>query len=171
MKNWSTVLLLSAIIAVSACKKASGPPNVKSAQVNNTLDSSVYMSAMINGFLWVTDSAFGYQVKSSANDSGASSLMVTATRIKGDSISTITFQISQYTGDGTYAIDPPYTSLSYYVGNTRYFATNGEIVINPNKINSLVATGNGGDLSLSGTFSFVADSLEVWGGNFYIARP
>ena len=158
MKRLFVVIPLILFIAVAACKKNSGPADGKSIQLNNNLDSTVAMSATINGNSWQTDSAFGYKVATSGNDSGQFNLMVTATQHTG-TISTITFNITNFSGKGTYAINPPLNTASYYVGNRRHYATSGTVNVTDTSHFSLIAN-----------FNFVADSFEVQ-GKFNVAMP
>src|SRR4051794_18010848 len=105
-------LVLAAVVLLfligNACKKAKGPANGKSVQPNNSLDTNVSISATINGIKWQTDSAFGYFVKTSGNDSGVVNLMITATKKLNNSPTTITMNIYNYTGPNTYMINPPF---------------------------------------------------------------
>jgi len=143
-----------------ACKKAKGPANGNSVQPNHNLDSNVSMNAIINGANWHTDSAFGYNVKYSGNDSAKSNLMITAINGNNSPVTTITFNITNFTGPATYKINPPYTSATYYFGSSRHFAKNGQIVI---------ASDTG--YALIGTFNFEADTIDVANGSFNVALP
>jgi hypothetical protein len=154
-------------IAFAGCKKASGPANGKSVQPNNHIDSTVAFNAMINNISWQTDSAFGYLVNNSANDSGIVNLMITAIRYSDTTPSTITFNITNYTGANTYTIDPPVNTATYYVGNNRHFAKSGSITIMVNQI--IVRSDTG--YSLTGVFNFVADTIKVTNGAFNVAQP
>ncbi len=161
MKRLYTIAIpLFLFAAVCACKKASGPANGNSVQPNNNLDSLVSMSAVVNHQYWQTDSAFGYLVKTSSNDSGATSLLINAIQGSGSTAQTINLYITNYTGLGTYPINAPYTTATYYMGTTRHFATSGQVTIQSN-IN----------YSLIGTFSFVADTITVDSGVFNVAMP
>ena len=142
-----------------ACKKTKGPANGKSVQPNNNLDSTVSMSALINGINWQTDSAFGYNVKHSGNDSGMVNLMITATN-KNKGVSTITINITNYNGPNTYAVNPPLNTATYYIGNYRHYASHGQIII-----------GSDTAYALKGTFTFIADTITVANGVFNVALP
>jgi len=120
----------------------------------------VSMNALINGRTWQTDSAFGSYVRHSGNDSGVTNLMITATRKKNDSISTIVFNITSYTGRNTYTINPPINTATYYFGNSRHYATSGQIIIT-----------NDTGVALIGSFHFVADSINVANGAFNVSLP
>lgn len=148
------------VLGIGACKKTKGPDTVKSAQQDNSIDSMLLMTALIDGREWLTDSAYSYKVRSSGNDTGTYNLMISATRIKNDSASTITFNISGYTGKGNYSINPPYNTATYYSGNQRHFATSGLFT---------VLTDTGG--VLAGTFRFTADTIIVMNGTFNVALP
>lgn len=158
MKRFICVALLLLSLAFVACNKAKGPADGKSIQLNNNLDSLVSMTALINGNNWQTDSAFAYRVHNSGNDSASSTIFVTATQ-KANGLSTITFNVSKFTGPGTYDINPPWNTAAYYVGNARHFATSGSLVVTDTSHFSLIAN-----------FNFVADSIEVQ-GKFNVAMP
>lgn len=143
-----------------ACKKVSGPANGNSVQPNNHLDSTVAVSASINGAPWQTDSAFGYNVKHSGNDSGVSNLLITATTYKSYPPSTITFNITNYTGPNEYPVNPPTNTAIYYIGNARNFATKGTITVTSDTA-----------YALKGTFTFDADTFTVSNGAFNVALP
>jgi hypothetical protein len=150
---------VSLYLVFAGCSKTSGPANGKSIQPNNNLDSMVSMSAIINGHDWQTDSAFGYNVKYSGNDSAISNLNITATQKMNGNATTIQFNITRYSGTGQYPVNPPLNTAAYYVGNTRHFGTSGTIVV--------TSTAN---YSLVGTFNFTADSFSVT-GKFNVATP
>ncbi len=143
-----------------ACKKAKGPANGKSVQQNNNLDSTVHISAYVNGVSWVTDSAFGYSVKYSGNDSGFTNLMITATNYANNPITSMNFAITNFNGAGDYPINPPINTITYYVGTRRHFATTGMISVSAGTL-----------YALRGTFSFTADTIDVTSGVFDVARP
>lgn len=161
MKKYIQGFLVVVIIALFGCSKAKGPANAKSAQPDNNRDSTVTMYATINGQEWKTDSAFGYNVKYSGNDSGIVDLLITATKHETAFNSTIKFTISDYSGPGLYPVNPPYITATYYRGSTRFYATSGQInittAINP--------------YALVGTFDFVADTISVTNGYFDVAKP
>jgi len=67
MKRLFLILIpLSLCLGMPACKKAKGPANGNSVQPNNNLDSTVFMAATINGRDWLSDSAYGYFIRSQA---------------------------------------------------------------------------------------------------------
>jgi len=167
MKRLYIVIPILLLIAFGSCKKVSGPANGNSVQVNNNLDSTVFLTATVNGQVWKTDSAVGYLIKSSANDSLVNGLMINATKGTGDSAKTINFYITTYTGPGTYPINPPYNTATYYQGTTRYFATSGQVVLTLFQIATAVDTG----YALLGTFNFIADGDTVTNGSFNVALP
>ena len=153
-----TVLLLC--IAYGACKKVPGPANGKSIQLNNSLDPNVYMSAAINGVDWSTDSAFGYTIKNSANDSSKINLMINGVNNDANgNPSTITFNIYNYTGPAMYHMNAPLVTATYYIGTTRHFATYGYVHITSDTNYALIAD-----------FYFAADSFSV-AGTFNVAMP
>ena len=165
MKKLGIVSVLLLIFAMSNCTKAAGPANGKSVQQNNHLDSTVSISADINGGKWQTDSVFGYNITSSGNDSTKVNLEIIATD-KGTSSSLI-FYITNFTGANTYIINPPYNSITYYTGSIRHIATFGQIDVKVNRI----VVGKDTAYSLTGTFNFVADTFSVTNGVFDVARP
>ncbi len=148
------------IVAGSACKKNKGLQNVDSIQQDNSIDSLLLMTATINGKPWQTDSAYSYKVKNSGNDTGSINLMISATRIKNDTASTIVFNITGFKGVQEYAINPPTNTATYYAGTQRHFATSGVFTVKTD-------TGN----VLKGTFSFTADTISVTSGTFSVALP
>jgi hypothetical protein len=157
MKRVLVIFCLFMYVVFSACSKVSGPANGKSIQPNNHLDSTVADSASINGAKWKTDSAYGYSVKYSGNDSAKSDLMIIANQV--NTSSSMTMYITNYSGVGTYPINPPLVSITYITGNKRYFGTTGNITIASNAYPSLI-----------GSFTFTADTLEVTGA-FNVALP
>jgi hypothetical protein len=159
MKRIALIAFALLFIVFAACKKTSGPADGNSVQPNNNLDSLVSMSATINGTLWQTDSAFGYKVRSSANDSTVVNLIITAVRKDNGNPSTITFNIVHYNGLAKYTIAPPAVTATYYIGTERHFATYGDI--------NVVSNSN---YSLIGNFYFVADGFSV-NGDFNVALP
>jgi hypothetical protein len=159
MKRLLIAIPLLMCVAFADCKKAKGPANGKSVQPNDKLDSLVSMSAIINGNFWQTDSVFGYYIKSSGNDTSTTNLFVTAT-VNGAVPSTITFNITNYTGLKTYTVNPPVVTIIYYVGNTRYMATHGQIIVTSDS-----------EYGVIGTFNFIADIINASGGEFNVAHP
>ncbi len=147
--------------AFFACKKAKGPANTKSVQPRNNLDSTVEMSATINGANWKTDSAYGYSVRYSGNDSNYTNLMITATKHDSVGPTTIKFSITRFEGPKTYPINPPVNTATYYdANNMRHYATSGSIVVVSDTA-----------YALRGTFSFTADTVSVANGLFDVALP
>ncbi len=160
MKRFCLVVSILLCVGYVACNKVSGPANGKSVQPNNNLDSLVSMSATINADIWHTDSAYGYKVQSSGNDSTVVNLMITAiNKNYGNPGSTITFNIDHYTGIAKYNINPPFVKATYFIGNERHFATYGDINITSNSYFALI-----------GTFYFQADSFSI-NGEFNVAMP
>jgi hypothetical protein len=160
MKRLIIGIPLVLLCSFFACKKVKGPANGKSVQPNNHLDSTVAINASINGAPWQTDSAYGYNVKYSGNDSGVSNLMITATNYTTNPRSTITFNITKYAGLQVYTVSPPINAATYFIGNSRHFATKGTITFTSDTA-----------YSLKGTFSFTADTFTVTGGVFNVAIP
>jgi len=146
-------------VAVGSCKKVSGPADAKSIPLNNNLDSTVSMSATINGVKWVTDTAVGYIVKYSGNDSLLEGIYITS--YPSDSNQNImVFNLTRYTGPGTYIIDPPINEATYYIGTARHLALSGQVTIVSDTA-----------YALKGTFNFVTDSFTVTNGVFNVAAP
>lgn len=161
MKRLIVCIAVFLFCAFIACKKAKGPSNTKSVQPRNNLDSTVEMSATINGANWKTDSAFGYSIKYSGNDSNYANLMITATKHDAGSPTTIKFNITRFEGPKTYPINPPINTATYYdAGNVRHYATSGSIVVASDTA-----------YALRGTFSFSADTISVVNGIFDVALP
>ncbi len=159
MKRYFVIIAILVCAAVGACKKAKGPANGNSIQQDNNRDSLVNMSAAINGNSWHTDSAFGYKVLSSDNDSSVSNLMITAVNKNNGHPSTITFVVNNYKGLAKYAINPPQVTATYYEGTVRHYATYGDV--------NFISNAN---YSLIGDFYFQADSFYV-NGTFNVATP
>jgi hypothetical protein len=160
MNRFSTigaVIILS--LGLAACSKVHGPANGNSIQANNHQDSLVFMSAIVNGLDWRTDSAFGYSIRNSANDSTVFTLEVTATQMKNGQASTIQFDIPRFTGPSTYNINPPLITASYYEGTTRNYATSGTITVTDTSYFSLI-----------GNFNFSTGTVNVT-GQFNVAKP
>lgn len=160
MKRYFPIVLIVLCAAGGACKKAKGPTNATSIKADNNLDSALLLKSTIDGRNWFADSAYAYLVKNSGNDSTRVNILITATRQIKDSVSTISFYISNYIGVSTYPIEPPVNTATYYDGARRHYATSGVLVVSSISANSF-----------KGTFSFIADSIEVDGGYFSIARP
>ncbi|MCW3123200.1 MAG: hypothetical protein JWQ38_2692 [Flavipsychrobacter sp.] len=159
MKRSVIFIIVLLCVAWGACKKASGPANGKSVQLDNNRDSLVNMNAAVNGNGWHTDSAFGYKVRSSGNDSSASGMMITAVNKNNGNPSTITFFINNYKGLARYSINPPFVTATYYLGTTRHYATYGDVNFTSNA-----------NYSLIGDFYFLADSFSI-NGSFNVALP
>ena len=100
MKRLLLIFPFSLCLAIPACKKVRGPANEKSVQQNNNLDSTVSMTASINGKPWHSDTAYGYFVDYSGN-AGIRNLMITATQRINDTATTSKFNITNYTGPNT----------------------------------------------------------------------
>jgi hypothetical protein len=160
MKRLLFLFLLSISVMGMACKKAKGPKNVDSIKQDNSIDSLLLMTATVNGLPWQTDSAYSYRVKNSGNDSGSYNLLISATRIVNDSSTTISFNITGFTGVNDYVINPPVNTATYYIGTQRHFATSGVFSVK-------LDTGN----VYSGTFYFTADTITVTNGTFNVALP
>ena len=158
MKSLFAIFVVSLSVCM-ACKKSSSSVTGKSVQQKDP-DSTVSISATINGASWQTDSAFGYKIKNSGNDSSISNLYINATRTNNGGATTISFNVTQFTGPGTYTVNPPRVTAAYYIGTQRHFATSGSIVV-------LSDTA----YALRGTFSFRADTIKVDGGTFDVALP
>lgn len=155
------LLFLSVCIsAAMACKKTHEPETGGSIQSNNAVDSNASLSATINGYQWVADSAFGTFIKGSNNDSGMVNLMIEAIHTSSDTHRTVLLNIYNYTSPGTFAITPPYYTAIYYLNNQRHYATSGQIVITSKTAGSM-----------TGTFSFEADSIKITNGSFNVSMP
>lgn len=120
----------------------------------------VSIAALINGENWQTDSAYCYKVGYSGNDTGKVNLLITASKRVSGNTSTIEFKLTNYYGPGSYAINPPLNTATYYIGNQRHFATSGEMIINTDTAYALI-----------GIFYFTADSINVEQGIFNVTRP
>jgi len=161
------IFILPIVALFASCTKASGPADGKSIQQNNHLDSTVAISASINGANWQTDSVFAYNIMPSANDSGVVNLEIIATQKNGASPTTMIFYISNFTGAKTYEINPPLNTVTYYVGSTRFFGTSGQIQL---AVNQIVVSQDTA-YSLTGNFNFIAGADTVTNGIINVAKP
>ena len=159
MKKLIAVIGILSLLSYGACKKASGPADANSIQPDNNRDSLVKIDATINGVDWTTKSVFGYSVKS-VTDSGHTNLLISASQTIHDTVSTLSFTISNYSGPGTFLIDPPVYAATYYRGRERHYATSGQIIVTADS-----------NYAITGTFNFIADSINVTNGTFNIAKP
>jgi hypothetical protein len=157
-KVFAAIIILSCIVLV-ACKKKSNTGIGYSVKPPKGLDSLVSMSAKVNGQGWSTDSAFAYKSFSTI-DSNKVSLMVTATQLQNGQASTITFTISNYHGVNTYPVDPPNVSATYYLGNSRHYASAGQVIVTSDNAYGIL-----------GTLNFTADSTNVSECTFNAAQP
>ena len=171
MKNCRVIIIFTLYAALGACSKVAGPANGNSVQPNNRIDSLVSMNAQVNAAIWKTDSALAYLVNQEINDSQRVNLMITATNYSNNVPTTISFGIYNYTGANTYVVNPPYTSAYFYIGQRRFTATSGQVVITENQIVVRSVTGYDTGYSLNGTFNFDADTLHVTNGVFNVAKP
>lgn len=159
MKNIFAIIILSLPLVFFACKKQADPLDLPSIQPNNSLDTLIGMSAMVNGKSWQTNSVIAYNV-SYAYDSNKVNLLVNATSKTNDTSTTISFTLSNFTGANTYTISPAAISATYYSGTQRHYATSGQIIV------TSVA-----NYAIIGTFNFVADSITVTQGVFNVETP
>ena len=118
------------------------------------------MNATINGKNWKADSAFGYYINYSGNDSGVINLEIIATQSNNDTLSTIIFNITNYTGPNTYPINPPVNTATYYLGNNRFYADSGVITVTADTA-----------YAITGTFHFTVDTFRITNGTFNVALP
>lgn len=156
------LILMVAGIATGSCKKRTGPPDVQPAQPDTSLAAQITMSAVINAEPWKTDSSYSYKILNSGNDSNSYNVLIQAIRVANGEVSTIKLNITDFKGKGTYPVNPPVTTATYYNGNNRHYALTGNINI----------TADTGRL-LSGTFNFTADNgtITVLDGQFKVALP
>ena len=161
MKRFFLIIPAALCIALPACKKVSGPADGNSVQQNNNLDSTVTMTAQVNGTAWKTESVFAYLINYSGNDSGVVGLQVTGTQKIHDTASTFTFYITTYTGPDTYYINPPINTATFYSnGNVRNFADTGWLVVTSDTAYALKVV-----------FYFVAGTYTITNGFFNEALP
>jgi len=140
------VLIILIIFAGIACKKPSSllPPAPKPGNP----DSIDAMAITINNANWTTDSLTGVLIPL-GNDSGHYNLAVTAYKQDTSSgNSELSLYISDYKGNGIYAINPPGVSATYYKGVVRHYAIFGQIVISKDSTHDI-----------EGQFYFTADSI------------
>ncbi|GAA4461134.1 hypothetical protein GCM10023093_05260 [Nemorincola caseinilytica] len=152
--------IIAGLAAMGACRKKKGPADVDTAKPDSSLLSQLNMSALVNTVEWKTDSAYSYKVVNSGGDTSIFNLMVIATQEKDNQRSTINISITDFKGKGTYKIDPPINTATYYSGNIRHYASTGNFVV-------VTDTGS----LYKGTFNFVADTVSVIDGKFSIAKP
>jgi hypothetical protein len=154
MKKYIIIVLVLTAIGWGGCKKGGSAPLPPAPHIP---DSTVLMYATIDTFLWSADSVNGLLIPF-GNDSGHYNLSITAKKASGGSISVIYLYITNYTGIGSYNINPPSVSATYYAGSARHYALSGQVSIT-----------NDSTADMQGTFSFVADSangLNVSNGIF-----
>jgi hypothetical protein len=154
------LLIVVVLLAFAACKKATDSNLGVSIQPNNSLDSTVFLNANINGVQWNADSVFANTVRASGNDSGVINLLITAEKKDADSPKTVVLTITNFLGRGKYDIVPPANTATYYLGNNRHYATSGSITIT-----------SWANSSLTGNYEFVADSITVTSGSFNVVLP
>jgi len=160
MNRLGVIIFVALCVATAACKKKVYT-SVHSVQQTNP-DSTVIMTATVNGQSWQTDSAFAY-ADQITNDSGAYNLTIVATNKTGKIPTTVYLYITNYRGPNTYNIDAPYNTATYYIGsigNNRNFASSGQITITSDIAYNLL-----------GTFNFTADSITVANGSFNVLAP
>jgi len=159
MKRFLVIIPVLLYFLFFSCKKAPGPADGDSVQLNNKLDSTVSFTASINQVPWRADSAYGYYA--SGVDSPLINLMITAAKKNNGNPSSMVFYITNYTGPNTYNIVPPGISATYYVGNQQFFANKGQIIITADSPYATI-----------GTFIFFADSDSITiSGSFNVATP
>lgn len=151
MKKYVLFTLLLLSIGLTFCKKKSN--KAQGGSNGPTLDST-FMHATVNGTPWRADTVVGYSVTGSANNY-ETGISITATQ--KSTISQVVLYITNYGGVGTYNIDPPSVTATYYVGNKRYYASTGQIIIT-----------NTPQYFVQGTYNFVADSINITNGNFTV---
>lgn len=148
------------LVATVACKKNKGPADGDTAKPDTSLLSQLKMTAKINNVEWQTDSAYSYRVKNSGADTSQYNLMLVGTKTSSSDYSTININITDYKGKGVYKIEPPINTITYYNNNIRHYASSGTFTV-----------ASVTDNLLSGTFSFVADTVTVKEGEFTVAKP
>jgi hypothetical protein len=157
------IIFIFFCFAIASCARAPGPADANSVQPNNNLDSTVSISAAINGIKWQTDTAVGYVVKNSGNDSLMEGIQIVSypgNNNYNNSANTMVFNLTFFTGPGTYIIDPPVNEVTYYIGTARHLALSGQVVVASDTA-----------YALKGTFNFVTDSFTVTNGVFNVAMP
>lgn len=160
MKKLVFAIAVAGVVVAGACKKKPGPADVPTAKPDTSLAAQITMSAIINARPWKTDSSYSYKVQNSANDTLSYNLMIVATRVENNEVSTINLTINDFKGKGSYTINPPINTATYYNGNIRHYALSGNITITADT-----------SRLLSGTFTFVADTVTVLDGQFKVAQP
>jgi hypothetical protein len=150
MKYIFLLFILALTVTGTSCKK-SGPG--KPAAPDTTVPFPIYINASINGVTWNADSSIGNLI-TYPNDSERYNLSFTATKIVNGVGTEMDLYITNYTGVGSYVINPPAVTATYYVNAVRHFATSGQIDIDTvRSIDTVI-----------GDFNFVADSITVTNG-------
>lgn len=144
------LIMTGLVFAACSKKKTAAPAN----NLQSNPDSNVFMSATVNGTSWHTDSAIGYNILTSTNDSNRLGYQLTGTYNGG----AITLYITNYSGPAVYTINPPAISATYNMGNQRHYASSGQIEIISDTAYALI-----------GNFNFTADSITVTNGKFNAA--
>jgi len=151
MKN-IIILFISVLflLPTTGCKKTKKSAPI----VTDTIDPYPrFFTAQINGVPWVADSCIGNIIEY-PNDSGKYNLTFTATKIVNGVGTEMDMFVTNFTGVGSYNINPPAVTATYYVNTVRHYATSGSINI----------TLDDSSDTLNGNFNFVADSLTVDSG-------
>ncbi len=152
MNKYIVIAIVLIVSSFGACKKSAGPPAPTPPRVP---DSTVIMYATIDSATWAADSVSGLLIPF-GNDSGHYNLSITAKG--GGNSSVMNLYITNYTGAGTYNINPPMVSATFYRSSVRHFALSGQVSITNDSLSDL-----------QGVFNFIADSangMNVSGGVF-----
>lgn len=152
MKNVFLLFILALTVTGVSCKKTGSHPVTH----DTTTPFPIFINASVNGTTWDADSgsSVGFLL-TYPNDSGRYDLTFRATKVVNGVGTEIDLYITNYTGVGSYPINPPAVTAVYYVNTVRHFATSGQIDI------TSVASID----TVKGDFNFVADSITVTNGN------
>lgn len=141
LKPYFVVVLFVAFLFTSCSKSSSSSPG-----------STTSFTATINGNAWAASSSSA--IIGTDMSTGTQHISITGASLSGKP-SSINLHIWGYTGTGTFPISfgSSYTA-TYGSGSQVNYATSGQIVI---------TSTTGG---VSGTFNFIADSMNVTAGTF-----
>jgi hypothetical protein len=148
-----TFIVFISVVVIMSCSK--GNNNNNTIVTQRIPDSTVIMYATLDSAVWQADSVSGLLIPI-GNDSGHYNLSITAKKAANSTV--MNLYIGNYSGMGTYTINPPAVAATFYSGAKRHYALSGTIVIS-----------NDSTADMQGTYNFIADSangLKVSNGVF-----
>ncbi len=153
MKFTPAFIIIIGFLCFISCSK--GNNNNNTIVTQRIPDSTVIMYATLDSAVWQADSVSGLLIPI-GNDSGHYNLSITAKKAANSTV--MNLYIGHYNGMGTYTINPPSVTATFYSGGKRHYALSGTIAIS-----------NDSTADMQGTYNFIADSasgLKVSNGVF-----